>query len=72
MTASGSRCSAISLAWRVSDRSGLVIERDTSQVTSDGDDEGQSGQRQVEPLARAASDSSSSARAVISSLTAVR
>ena len=34
MTASGSRRSAISLAWRVSDRNGLVIDRDTNHVST--------------------------------------
>ena len=33
-TASGRRWSAIAVAWRVSDRSGRVIDRDTSHVIS--------------------------------------
>jgi hypothetical protein len=34
VTASGRRRSAISLAWRVSARSGFVIERETSHVST--------------------------------------
>ncbi len=34
MTASGRRRSAISLAWRVRDRNGLVIDRDTNHVST--------------------------------------